>query len=129
MSAQDEQVDTLNSRAPDKKEEDERNGQQRRLDPNFFNLSGGILREERRDSKGAIDDLLLKLMAHPTGRRIKSVDRNLDYLHTCLQLDMIRMIAEGIEQPQEKDEEDVARDRIVRSLRGSVEHINPSSQY
>jgi hypothetical protein len=126
LSVHDEQDETLESRSPDHEGADGEKDDRRRLDSNFFNLSGGILREERRDSKGAIDDLLLKLMAHPTGRRIKSVDRNLDYLHTCLQLDMIRMIAEGIEQPQqEKDEEDVARDRVVRTLRGSVEYISP----
>ena len=125
MSVHNEQDDTLESRPPVRRDMDGRNEDRRGLDSNFFNLSGGILREERRrDSKGAIDDLLLKLMAHPTGKRIKSVDRNLDYLHTCLQLDMIRMVAEDIEPP-ERDEDDLARDRLVRTLRGSVEYISP----
>ena len=92
---------------------------ERDVDPTFFNLSGGILRERGSESKGSIDDLLAKLTNQSSGSKLsKHVDRNLDYLHTCLQLDMIRMIAEEI-QPAERDEEDFHKDRIVRTLRGS----------
>lgn len=88
------------------------------LDPSFFNLSGGILKEGGTRHRGSIDDLLSKLMSQSTENRLsKHVDRNLDYLHTCLQLDMIRMIAEEI-QPADA-EHGIAKDRVVRTLRGT----------
>jgi hypothetical protein len=130
LSAQSNDDVPLDSGAPDHSESTDKKGGRGKLDPTtFFNLSGGILKEERPGSRSTIDDLLERLMAsQPSGSRMsKHVDRNLDYLHTCLQLDMIRMIAEGIQRPPEKDDEDIARDRIVRSLRGSVEYVNPHS--
>lgn len=85
----------------------------------FFDLSGGILREQRSDRGTSLDDLLYKLMSHtPNTRLAKHVDRNLDYLHTSLQLDLIRMVAEDI-QPNTIGEEHVHKERIIRSLRGS----------
>ena len=84
----------------------------------FFNLSGGIMKEEKKSSWSSIDNLLCKLMAQSDNQRFtKHVDRNLDYLHTSLQLDMIRLVAEDIKP--EKGEADFARDRVVQSLRGS----------
>ncbi|MDH3365012.1 MAG: hypothetical protein OEM29_03275 [Thermoplasmata archaeon] len=91
----------------------------------FFNLSGGFLKEEKHSSWSSIDDLLCKLMAQSPERRFtKHVDRNLDYLHTSLQLDMIRMVAEDIKP--EKREHNFARDRAVQSLRGTGEMPEPS---
>jgi hypothetical protein len=88
------------------------------MSSSFFNLSGGIMKEEKRSSWSSIDDLLCKLMAQSSERRFtKHVDRNLDYLHTSLQLDMIRMVAEDIKP--ERGEHDFSRDRVVRSLRGT----------
>jgi hypothetical protein len=130
LSAESNDDVPLDSGTPDHNEPTDRRGGRSKLDPTtFFNLSGGILKEERPGSKSTIDDLLARLIAsQPSGSRMaKHIDRNLDYLHTCLQLDMIRMIAEGIQQPSENDDEDIARDRIVRSLRGSVEYLNPHS--
>lgn len=129
MSAQSNDDVPLDSGAPDHKKSADKNGGRSKLDPTFFNLSGGILKEKRSGSMSSIDDILKRLMdSQPSGSRAtKHVDRNLDYLHTCLQLDMIRMVAEGIQQPPEKDGEDIARDKIVRSLRGSVEYMNPHS--
>ena len=99
--------------------------QKQLLNSSFFNLSGGIMKEERRSSWSSIDDLLCKLMAQSDNQRFtKHVDRNLDYLHTSLQLDMIRMVAEDIKP--ERGENDFARDRAVRSLRGSDEVAEPS---
>lgn len=95
------------------------------MSSSFFNLSGGILKEEKRSSWSSIDDLLCKLMAQSPERRFtKHVDRNLDYLHTSLQLDMIRMVAEDIKP--EKGVHDFARDRVVQSLRGTSEMTEPS---
>ena len=130
MSAQSNEGGPLGSGSSNHKGSTDENGGRSKLDPTFFNLSGGILKEERSGSTSSVDDLLTRLMAsQPSGRRTtKHVDRNLDYLHTCLQLDMIRMIAEGIQQPPEKGGEDVARDKVVRSLReSSVEHLDPYS--
>ena len=88
------------------------------LSSSFFNLSGGIMKEEKSSSWSSIDGLLCKLMAQSDSKRFtKHVDRNLDYLHTSLQLDMIRMVAEDIKP--EKTESDFARDKAVRSLRGT----------
>lgn len=89
------------------------------LNTSFFDLSGGILREQRSSGGASLDDLLYKLMSHtPNTRLAKHVDRNLDYLHTSLQLDLIRMVAEDI-KPSAFDEEHSHKERIVRSLRGS----------
>ena len=97
--------------------------QKQLLSSSFFNLSGGVMKEER-SSWSSIDNLLAKLMAQSDSQRFtKHVDRNLDYLHTSLQLDMIRMVAEDIKP--EKDEADFTRDRVVQSLRGS--HDMPES--
>ncbi len=90
----------------------------------FFNLSGGILKQERSQGAASLDDLIHKLMSHtPNTRMAKHVDRNLDYLHTSLQLDLIRMIAEDI-KPAGADEEHAHKDRIVRSLRGSPDIVD-----
>lgn len=132
MSAEsNDETPLLESGTPDKKDSEKKHEGRGRLDPAIFNLSGGILKEERRGSTwSTIDDILARLMAsQPSGSRVsKHVDRNLDYLHTSLQLDMIRMVAEGIQptpEGKESDDEEVARDRIVKSLRGSVEYSNP----
>jgi hypothetical protein len=131
LSAESNDDASLEGGPPDRKDSEGRHEGRSRLDPTIFNLSGGILKEDRRGSTwSTIDDILARLMAsQPSGSRVsKHVDRNLDYLHTCLQLDMIRMVAEGIQplpEKEESDDEEVARDRIVRSLRGSVEYLNP----
>ena len=129
LSAESNGDTPLDSGAPDRRDSNKRDDRRSKLDPTFFNLSGGILKEKHSGSTSSIDDILTRLIAsQPSGSRApKHVDRNLDYLHTCLQLDMIRMVAEGIQQPPEKDGEDIARDKIVRSLRGSVEYTNPHS--
>jgi len=60
----------------------------------LFTLSGGIMRQAQRTSN-RIDGLLSKMMEHPeAGRYLPYIDRNLDYLFTSLQLDMITMAAE-----------------------------------
>ena len=90
----------------------------------FFNLSGGVMKEEKKNSWSSIDNLLGKLMAQSDNQRFtKHVDRNLDYLHTSLQLDMIRMVAEDIKP--ERDETEFDRDRVVQSLRGSRDMPEP----
>ena len=118
MSAAIENDESRSDTASERKAERTEDSGRGVVDPSFFNLSGGILREGKAPYRGSIDDLLSKLMSQSTDTRLsKHVDRNLDYLHTCLQLDMIRMIAEEI-QPADRGE-DSSRDRVVRTLRGS----------
>lgn len=67
------------------------------IGPSFFTLSGGILKREPRTSN-RIDAALTKMFEEGTARPYSGhVDKNLDYLHTYLQLDMISMaaLAEG----------------------------------
>ena len=117
-------------------EEDIQDDEQKERDPpkkdywntSFFDLSGGILREQRTDKGTSLDDLLYKLMSHtPNTRLAKHVDRNLDYLHTSLQLDLIRMVAEDI-RPNTIGEEHMHKERIVRSLRGSPDVVDMHEQ-
>jgi len=69
------------------------------LGPSFFTLSGGILKRDPRTSN-RIDALLTRMMEQPEQVRYSPhVERNLDYLHTSLQLDMISMVAEDYVPP------------------------------
>lgn len=59
----------------------------------IFSLSGGVLRDRARTAN-RIDGLLAKMMKSPSSvRYLPDIDRNLDYLFTSLQLDMIGSIA------------------------------------
>jgi len=63
-------------------------------DAKLFSLSGGIMRQRVKTST-KIDGLLSRMMEHPeAGRYLPFIDRNLDYLFTSLQLDMITMAVE-----------------------------------
>ena len=67
-------------------------------DSKLFSLSGGIMRQRVRTSN-KIDGLLSRMMEHPeAGKYLPFIDRNLDYLFTSLQLDMITMAAEQEEE-------------------------------
>lgn len=65
----------------------------RTLGPSFFTLSGGILQRDPRTSN-RIDSMLTRMLEEDTVTKYSPhVDKNLDYLHTSLQLDMISMVA------------------------------------
>lgn len=65
----------------------------RTLGPSFFTLSGGILQRDPRTSN-RIDSMLTRMLEDDTTSKYSPhVDKNLDYLHTSLQLDMISMVA------------------------------------
>jgi hypothetical protein len=67
-------------------------------DARLFSLSGGIMRQRVKTSN-KIDGLLSRMMEHPeAGKYLPFIDRNLDYLFTSLQLDMITMAAEKCEE-------------------------------
>ncbi len=73
-------------------------------DPKLFSLSGGIMRQRVRTSN-KIDGLLTRMMEHPeAGKYLPFIDRNLDYLFTSLQLDMITMQAEKHSQLSETED-------------------------
>ena len=75
----------------------------------FFRLSGGMMRENAKTSN-RIDGLLMRLMEHPSsGGYHPNVDRNLDYLFTYLQLDMIGMVARDVSLMNRKRLEEVPR--------------------
>ena len=66
----------------------------RNIGPSFFTLSGGILKRDPRTSN-RIDSMLTRMLEDSTDSTYSQhVDKNLDYLHTCLQLDMISMAAQ-----------------------------------
>ena len=75
-------------------------------DPKLFSLSGGIMRQRVRTSN-KIDGLLSRMMEHPeAGRYLPFIDRNLDYLFTSLQLDMITMAAERFTEGAVEEEKE-----------------------
>lgn len=71
------------------------------IGPSFFTLSGGILKRDPRASN-TIDAMLERMLDGPVPTCSPHVDKNLDYLHTCLQLDMISMAAMDLE-PEKGD--------------------------
>ena len=75
----------------------------------FFRLSGGMMRENAKTSN-RIDGLLMRMMEHPSsGRYHPNVDRNLDYLFTFLQLDMIGTVARDVSEMNRKRTEEAPR--------------------
>lgn len=66
------------------------------IGPSFFTLSGGILKRDPRTSN-RIDSMLTRMIDDSSKTPYSAhVDKNLDYLHTCLQLDMISMAAQEL---------------------------------
>jgi len=73
----------------------------------FFRLSGGILRANARTSN-RIDDLLRKMVQDQNSSRyIPNIDKNLDYLHTSLKLDMIGRVASDVSEMNRRRSETV----------------------
>jgi len=71
----------------------------------FFRLSGGILRANARTSN-RIDDLLRKMVQDQNSSRyMPNIDKNLDYLHTSLKLDMIGRVANDVSEMNRKRSE------------------------
>jgi hypothetical protein len=71
----------------------------------FFRLSGGILRANARTSN-RIDDLLRKMVQDQNcSRYMPNIDKNLDYLHTSLKLDMIGRVANDVSNAKRMNSE------------------------
>ena len=74
--------------------EEDLNGQQSGLE--IFRLSGGVIGRSNRTSN-RIDGLLVRMLSNPDyGKYLGGIDRNLDYLYTSLQLDLIGRVAEDV---------------------------------
>ena len=72
----------------------------------FFRLSGGILKSNARTSN-RIDHLLRKLVDdNNSSRYVPNIDKNLDYLFTYLQLDMIGRVAHDVSKMNRGKPED-----------------------
>jgi hypothetical protein len=88
-----------------------------------FNLSGGVMRPGSRASN-RIDGLLTKMIESPSScKYIRDIDRNLDYLFTHLQLDMIERSSRDVsgapeQEPEaaEQPEPVIALDRVRQSV-------------
>ena len=90
----------------------------------IFGLSGGVLGHSSRTSN-RIDGLLLKMIENQSSAKyLGDIDRNLDYLFTCLQLDLIERIARDV-SPIEEDEPRTERREEPETLI-SLDRVRPS---
>jgi len=68
----------------------------------IFSLSAGVMTAQSRTAN-RIDGLLAHLLESPSGSRyIGNIDRNLDYLFTHLQLDMIERVARDVSERENR---------------------------
>lgn len=88
----------------------------------IFRLSGGVLGSSSRTSN-RIDGLLTKMLANPgSSRYLGNIDKNLDYLYTSLQLDLIGRVAKDVssrkaaEVPPTVEEQVISLDRARSSI-------------
>ena len=88
----------------------------------IFRLSGGVLGPSSRTSN-RIDGLLAKMLENPgSGKYLGNIDKNLDYLYTSLQLDMIGRVAKDVasrkpaEVPQALEEPRISLDTARSSI-------------
>ena len=78
----------------------------------IFGLSGGVLGHSSRTSN-RIDGLLLKMIENQSSAKyLGDIDRNLDYLYTSLQLDLIERVAKDVslkdvDEPEQTYSEDL----------------------
>ena len=82
----------------------------------IFRLSGGVLGPSTRTSN-RIDGLLVRMLENQdTGKYLGDIDKNLDYLYTCLQLDLIERVAKDVASKEEYDAEEQVLPEPVISL-------------
>ena len=76
----------------------------------IFRLSGGVLGPTTRTSN-RIDGLLgMMLVNQDSGKYLGDIDKNLDYLYTCLQLDLIERVANDVSSKGSVEEEEVVEE-------------------
>lgn len=74
--------------------ESEADGQEHGLD--IFSLSAGVMAPRARTAN-RIDDLLTRMIENPSsGKYVRDIDKNLDYLYTHMQLDMLERIGKDV---------------------------------
>ena len=68
----------------------------------IFSLSGGVMKKSAQTAN-RIDGLLSKMLEHPDScKYVGDIDKNLDYLFTHLQLDMIDRVAKDATSREER---------------------------
>lgn len=76
----------------------------------ILSLSGGVLKDKTRTAN-RIDGLLTKMMENPSSAKyLPNIDKNLDYLFTSLQLDMIDIVASDVAAAEKRRAEKAADD-------------------
>ena len=89
----------------------------------IFRLSGGVIGPAKTSNR--IDGLLGKMLVNQnSGRYLGDIDKNLDYLYTSLQLDLIERVAKDVsstedDEPREEREEPevvISLDRVRLSF-------------
>jgi hypothetical protein len=91
----------------------------------IFSLSGGVMKPTAQTAN-RIDGLLFRMLEHPGScKYVKDIDKNLDYLFTHLQLDIIERVANDTAsreerliqmQPAEEPEPVISLDRARSSV-------------
>ncbi len=73
-----------------------------RSELDIFSLSGGVMKTSAQTAN-RIDGLLSKMLEHPDScKYVGDIDKNLDYLFTHLQLDMIDRVAKDAISREER---------------------------
>ena len=85
-------------------------------DLDIFRLSGGVIRSSAQTSN-RIDGLLSRMLESPSScKYVKDIDKNLDYLFTHLQLDMIERVGKDATSREEGMMQEEPRPEPVISL-------------
>lgn len=75
-------------------------------EPDIMSLSAGIMASSQKATSNRIDGLLSKMVeSHQVVKYSEDIDKNLDYLFTYLQLDMINILAENYTEEAEEPED------------------------
>jgi hypothetical protein len=87
-----------------------------RTDLEIFSLSGGVMRS-RAQTANRIDGLLSRMLENPSScKYVRDIDKNLDYLFTHLQLDMIERVAKDSTSREERIVQEELPPELVLSL-------------
>jgi len=79
----------------------------------IFRLSGGVLGTSSRTSN-RIDGLLTKMLANPgSSKYLGNIDKNLDYLYTSLQLDLIGRVAKDVSSRKPAEPLQAAEEAVI----------------
>ena len=89
----------------------------------IFRLSGGVIGPAKTSNR--IDGLLGKMLVNQnTGRYLGDIDKNLDYLYTSLQLDLIERVAKDVSSVEEDEPREERRNEPETMI--SLDKVRPS---